>query len=131
MIYNGFLKEAWFTPLSEVSSFTGWMDDDDVIDEEERFNSKLERTFKTSRDNIYVLIDSDFEYDPRTYDIPELVELQEIKTKNIHATKFILNGIEFVFEDSSSNSSPRLYFKSEEDGEDYTNYIDHYYDEEV
>ena len=37
----------------------------------------------------------------------------------------------FVFEDSSSNSSPRLYFKSEEDGEAYTNYIDHYYDEEI
>ena len=86
------------------------MDDDAVIDEEERFNSKLEKTFKTSRDNIYVLMDSDFEYDPRSYDIPELVELQEIKTKNIHAKKFMVNGIEFVFEDAPSGSSPRLYF---------------------
>ena len=128
---NESLKEAWFTPLSEVSSFTGWMDDDATINEEERFNSKLEKTFKTSRDNIYVLMDSDFEYDPRSYDIPELVGLQEIKTKNIHAKKFIVNGIEFVFEDASSGSSPRLYFKTEEDGEEYTNYINHYYDEEV
>ena len=55
----------------------------------------------------------------------------KLKTKNIHANKFLVNGIEFVFEDASPSSSPRLYFKSEEDGEAYTNYIDHYYDEEM
>ena len=125
------LREAWFTPLSEVSSFTGWNDDDALIDEEERFNARVEKALNTNRNDIQVLIDSDFEYDPRSYDFDNLIQLQEVKTKNIRANKYSLNGIEFVFEDSSSNSSPRLYFKSEEDGEAYTNYIDHYYDEEV
>lgn len=125
---KNFLSEAYFRPLSEMSSFTGWDDDDKLIDEEERFYDKLERILKKNRDDIQVLIDEDFQYDPRTYELPNLEELQEVKTRNIRARKFRINGIEFVFEESGTSSSPRLYFKSEEDGEAYTDYIDHLYD---
>ena len=124
------LTEAWTIPLSEISSFTGWMDDDKFIDEEERFHSRIERALKTKREDIEVLIDSDFQYDPRSYGIEDLQQLEEIKTRNLRATKFIVNGIEFVLEDASELTSPRLYFKSESDANTYTNYIDHYYDTE-
>jgi len=123
------LMEAWFTPLSEISGFTGWFDDDSFINEEERFNSKVEKSLNSNRNDIYVLIDEDFQYDPRTYEIEDLIELQDIKTKNIRAKKFVVNGIEFIFEDASSMTSPRLYFKSEDDGQQYVDFIDHYYDE--
>ena len=126
---NG-LSEAWTIPLSEISSFTGWMDDDKFIDEEERFHSRIERALKTNRNDIEVLIDSDFQYDPRSYEIEDLQQLEKIKTRNLIATKFIVNGIEFVLEDASELTSPRLYFKSESDANIYVNYIDHYYDTE-
>lgn len=121
-------ESVFLQSMDEVNSFTGsGFDDDDFIDDEFGFQEKVSKALKTPFSQVQVLVDDDTQYNPNDYGV-DAVEIKEIKNKRFKAKLYDFNGMKFVFLPQSSYYPQMLFFRNEEDGESYADYIDHYYD---
>lgn len=89
---------------------TEYVDDDDVIAYE-----KIARVLRTNLDNLYVVEDDSYDYDP------QFLDRSGRRVAGIEAFKYEVNGIPVVRERASGGL--RMYFRNSDDAEKYVEYV--------
>ena len=89
---------------------TEYVDDDDVIAYE-----KIARVLRTNLDNLYVVEDDSYDYDP------QFLDRSGRRVAGIEAFKYEVNGIPVVRERASGGL--RMYFRNSDDADKYVEYV--------
>ena len=89
---------------------TEYVDDDDVIAYE-----KIARILRTNLDNLYVVEDDSYDYDP------QFLDRSGRRVAGIEAFKYEVNGIPVVRERASGGL--RMYFRNSDDADKYVEYV--------
>lgn len=93
-----------------TDKITEYVDDDDVIAYE-----KIARILKTNLDNLYVVEDDSYDYDP------QFLDRSGRRVGGIEAFKYEVNGISVIRERVSGGL--RMYFRNSDDAEKYVEYV--------
>lgn len=111
------MKEPEDTEMKEslnqyqlTDKVTEYVDDDDVIAYE-----KIARVLRTNLDNLYVVEDDSYDYDP------QFLDRSGRRVAGIEAFKYEVNGIPVVRERASGGL--RMYFRNSDDAEKYVEYV--------
>ena len=95
-------------PLTD--KVTEYVDDDDVIAYE-----KIARVLRTNLDNLYVVEDDSYDYDP------QFLDRSGRRVAGIEAFKYEVNGIPVVRERAPGGL--RMYFRNSDDADKYVEYV--------